>query len=292
MALELPACPRSPPAELTQRHRSLLSYRVKVFDPEGNFIAHSGAAGSSGPGINPVQYNNVADTAFGGDGMVYISDGDGSSNHRVVALNVTESLESEVMQNPQWVMGNNNTKGAGGLEEYGHDITSAHSIAYHHRTNTLFLADRENNRTLHVSSKGDVIGNWTCPNLGHLGTVYGVRTSSALDLVFLAVADQNKANIAAGHPDQFLYILDGSKITGKGPGPCKIVQTIKVDPKRCMTPHLMGHNVRFVSLFGGTFRPLLLRCPHRPLDSFVVLKRIRRETTISTWRASASRPRC
>ena len=85
-----------------------------MFDPDGLILAHSGTAGRTGPGIHPVQYNTVADTAFGDDGMVYISDGDGSSNHRVVALNVTSSLEDVVMQTPAWVMGNNHTKGAGG----------------------------------------------------------------------------------------------------------------------------------------------------------------------------------
>ena len=142
-------------------------------------------------------------------------------------------------------MGNNHTDGAGGLKELGHDITSAHSIAYHSRSDTLLLADRENNRTLQISaSTGAVIANWSCPELqlGKKGTVFGVRTSTSLDLVFLAVADQNPANLQAGKPYQFLYVIDGSSITKDGPGRCKVVQTIKIDPKRCMTPHLMGHN--------------------------------------------------
>ena len=56
------------------------------------------------------------------------------------------------------------------------------------------------------------------------------------------MADSNQANVKAGKPYQFLYILDGSSITQKGPGACKVVQTIAIDPKKCMTPHLMGHN--------------------------------------------------
>ena len=221
------------------------SFNVKIFDPEGTILGISGEEGHTGDGIKPVQYNTVADTAFGKDRMVFISDGDGSSNHRVVALNVTSFEDETRLNEPVWVMGNNHTKGAGGLEEFGHDITSAHSIAYHSRTDTLLLADRENNRTLHISaSTGAVIANWSCPELqlGKKGTVYGVRTSTSLDLVFLAVADSNQANVKAGKPYQFLYILDGSSITQKGPGACKVVQTIAIDPKKCMTPHLMGHN--------------------------------------------------
>ena len=203
----------------------------------------SGEKGHAGSGINPVQYNTVADTAFGANNMVFISDGDGSSNHRVVALNVS-SLDDTRLNEPVWVMGNNHTQGAGGLEELGYDITSAHSVAYHARSDTLLLADRENNRTLQISaSTGAVIANWSCPELqlGKKGTVYGVRTSTSLDLVFLAVADSNQANVKAG-TYQFVYVLDGSSITKKGPGACKVVQTIAIDPKQCMTPHLMGHN--------------------------------------------------
>lgn len=215
-----------------------------MFDPQGYLLSFSGEKGVSGSRVDPVQYNTVADTAFGKGKMVYISDGDGSSNHRVVALNVTSMIDG-TLSSPVWVMGNNHTHGAGGLEEMGHDITSAHSIAYHSKSDTLLLADRENNRTLHISAEtGEVIANWSCPELqlGEKGTVYGVRTSSSLNLVFLAVADSNHANVAAGKPNQFLYVLDGSSITKKGPGRCKIVQTIKIDPKQCMTPHLMGHN--------------------------------------------------
>lgn len=184
--------------------------------------------------------------------MVFISDGDGSSNHRVVALNVSEALDDASLHKPAWVMGNNNTQGAGGVKELGHDITSAHSIAYHSRSNTLLLADRENNRTLHISaSTGAVIANWSCPELqlGKKGTVFGVRTSESLDLVFLAVADQNQANVKAGKPNQFVYVLDGTSITKQGPGQCKVVQTIAIDPKTCMTPHLMGHNERNHDLY-------------------------------------------
>lgn len=231
-------------ARLTAQLAPARRYTVKVFDPEGTILTHSGQAGVTGAGINPIRYNTVADTAFGAGKMVYISDGDGSTNHRVVALNVT-SLDDAILQTPVWVMGNNNTPGAGGLKEMGRDITSAHSIAYHARTDTLLLADRENNRTLHLDAEtGAVIANWSCPELelGKKGTVYGVRTSTSLDLVFLAVADQNQANVKAGKPYQFLYVLDGKSISKKGPGACKVVQTIAIEPSKCMTPHLMGHN--------------------------------------------------
>ena len=136
-------------ADCARRGGGLRRFTVKIFDPTGLLLATSGKAGATGGAENPIRYNTVADTTFGKENMVYISDGDGSTNHRVVALNVS-SLSDSVVQKPAWVAGNNHTRGAAGLDVYGHDITSAHSIAWHERTDTLFVADRENNRTLHM----------------------------------------------------------------------------------------------------------------------------------------------
>ena len=90
-------------------------------------------------------------------------------------------------------------------------------------------------------------------------------------VVFLAVADKNKANIKAGKPNQFLYVLDGSSITKDGPGRCKVVQTIPIDPKKCMTPHLMGHDERNHDIF--------VACVGKP----TAVLRFVREKEISTF---------
>jgi hypothetical protein len=34
-----------------------------------------------------------------------------------------------------------------------HNLSSVHSVAHHARTDTLLVADRENNRTLHIDAK-------------------------------------------------------------------------------------------------------------------------------------------
>jgi hypothetical protein len=138
-------------------------YTTKVFSPTGDLLATLGQADTPGAGTLPLQFDKVADTDFGADGAVFISDGDGSSNHRVIALNASDLaglaasgalrdaskllLDSSYLL---WVGGNNNTPTAFGTTVLGLPLQSMHSVAHHARTNTIFAVDRENNRTLHV----------------------------------------------------------------------------------------------------------------------------------------------
>ena len=51
----------------------------------------------------------------------------------------------------------------------------------------MFVADRENNRTVLLSAEtGKMLGEWACPALGHAGKAWGVRASFHRDdLIFL-----------------------------------------------------------------------------------------------------------
>ena len=158
-----------------------VEFTTKVFSAEGQLLATYGTKNIGGPGVSPLQFDKVADTAFGTGAsadVVFVSDGDGSSNHRVVAIDASElpsfshspaapkrrspskSLRASTVftdfndagEKIVWVGGNNNTGKAFSDEVDGLSLTSMHSIAHHSRTNTLFAADRENNRTLHVDA--------------------------------------------------------------------------------------------------------------------------------------------
>jgi hypothetical protein len=180
-----------------------VEFTTKVYSPAGALLAQYGIKGDHGPGVSPLQFDTVADTAFGAGvsaDVVFIADGDGSSNHRVVALNAPVGVSAARAHasnmvhvgSPRratttdadivWVGGNNNTAGAFTDNVLGLDLTSMHSIAHHERTNTLFVADRENNRTLHIdASTGVVKGAWQMsdilpPNQQGDETVFGVRT--------------------------------------------------------------------------------------------------------------------
>lgn len=174
---------RATPSDATQIWvNDFVEFTTKVYSAEGQLLATYGTKNVGGPGVSPLQFDKVADTAFGSGAssdVVFVSDGDGSSNHRVVAIDASElpsfsryspteskrrggskSLRASSMftgsntagEKIVWVGGNNNTGDAFSDEVDGLSLTSMHSIAHHSRTNTLFAADRENNRTLHVDA--------------------------------------------------------------------------------------------------------------------------------------------
>lgn len=89
--------------------------KVMKFEPTtGKLLV---TLGSPGTGISPIQFGSVADIAFDADGSLYISDGDGGVNARIMKLDSS----FEVV----WVVGNNGTvaPAAGPFE-------SPHSLDY------------------------------------------------------------------------------------------------------------------------------------------------------------------
>lgn len=207
----------------------------------GNVLVHSsrtgdflmrGGSGTQGTDITPfLQYGNVADGDFdSARGIAYVADGDGGCNDRVVALNASKRInDPEALL---WVAGN------GAASPPDPHFSSPHSLCFHPRTRSLFVADREMNRTQILSAEtGKVLGEWTCPSLGHAGKAWGVRSSFPRDdLIFLAVADSPETG-----RDQFVHVLDGSQVTKDGPpGPCKVLQSIQIPTKLCVTPHEVG----------------------------------------------------
>ena len=63
------------------------SHTVNKYDAAtGKLLLTLGTAGKSGNGTNPVQFGSVADVAFDSSGNLFISDGDGGENNRVMKL--------------------------------------------------------------------------------------------------------------------------------------------------------------------------------------------------------------
>eukprot|EP01048_Picozoa_sp_COSAG05_P002166 COSAG05_NODE_82_length_20915_cov_5.306399_13_plen_234_part_00 len=177
-----------------------------------------------------LQYGSVADGDFdNARGLAYVADGDGGPNDRIVALDAHKHINDP--DAVLWIAGN------GAFSPPDPHFSSPHSVCFHPRTRSLFVADREMNRTQILSAEdGKVLGEWTCPSLGHAGKAWGVRSSFPRDdLIFLAVADSPETG-----RDQFVHILDGSQITTKGPGPCRVLQSIQISTKHCVTPHEVG----------------------------------------------------
>lgn len=122
-------------------------HTVSKFDREGNLLVQLGQKGIAGHSLHPLQFGNVADVASDKSGNIYISDGDGGVNNRVIKLDRHMNLV--------WSVGLNVT-GTGPAQ-----FESPHSIAYHERLDHLIIADRENNRTQFLSAAtGAYIGEW------------------------------------------------------------------------------------------------------------------------------------
>mmetsp|Transcript_30572 Transcript_30572/g.64891 ORF Transcript_30572/g.64891 Transcript_30572/m.64891 type:complete len:354 (-) Transcript_30572:84-1145(-) len=208
--------------------------QVLVHDRNGVLLNTGGS--TQGSAVFPsIQYGNVADGDFGLGTVAYVADGDGGCNNRVVALNTSAAAGN--ISDPGallWVAGN-----ADGSSKQVSDpkFESPHSLTYHRRTNTILVADREMNRTVMLSSGGQVIGEWSCPALGGAGgKAWGVRgTFHDEDLVFVAAAESPEDGT-----HQFVHVLDGSHIRSDGIGPCRVLQSIPLDPSRCVTPHEMS----------------------------------------------------
>lgn len=215
--------------------------RLWIYDMfAGSVLVHSsrtgrllmrGGTGEQGSDVLPyLQYGCVADGDFDNTrGIAYVADGDGGPNDRVVALNARKHINDP--DAVLWIAGN------GASSPADPHFSSPHSLCFHPRTRSLFVADREMNRTQILSAEsGKVLGEWTCPSLGHAGKAWGVRSSFPRDdLIFLAVADSPETG-----RDQFVHVLDGSQVTSEDPGPCRVLQTIQIPAKLCVTPHEVG----------------------------------------------------
>ena len=205
---------------------------VLVFDRFGKLL-DTGGHGGHGSGVAPMQYGNVADGSFSKDmSIAYVADGDGGVNNRIVALNTTFGLADPA--GLLWIAGN--AEGSPhGVGDPG--FRSPHAVAVHSPTGNLVVADRENNRTVLLTSAGKYLGEWRCPQLGQRGRAWGVRTwaSPVADLVFVATADSPEDG-----KHQYLHVLDGSGITPHAAGPCRVLQTLTLDTALCVTPHELG----------------------------------------------------
>jgi len=109
---------------------------VQSFDVFGTRLNLLGDPGVCDNSTEPLHFGNVADVASDFAGNIYISDGDGGVNNRVVKLDSNLRLV--------WSVGKLGT-GPG-------EFHSPHSLAY--QGGRLWVADRENNRTQVLDANG------------------------------------------------------------------------------------------------------------------------------------------
>ena len=191
-----------------------------------------GTPGVQGNGTNPVQFGHLADTAVrtamppASKSRVFVSDGDGGSANRVVALEISNEASCGT--------GCSRLLWATPSVYY-----NPHSIAFHARTGMLLIADREHNHTRLIrADDGKDLGVFDCGHLfGKYGKPFGVRFWASedlgLNLAFVAVMD----NPQDGRNQQIL-VMDVAKSTA-AKFHCDVVEQIDVPPTDS-GPHLLG----------------------------------------------------
>lgn len=222
------------------------AFTLTAFDLHSpDFALHGslrvGTPGVQGNGTTPIiQFGHLADTAIerpaapGAPSRIYVSDGDGGSANRVIALEVSVGTTARGhLLRPQ----------ANFLWATPSAYHNPHSIAFHPRTRLLLLADREHHHLrLLRSADGVDLGSFDCGlGLGQGGKPFGVRTyadhaPSGLDVAFVAIMN----NPQDGH-NQKIAVLDLSRLSAAdgSASPCEILQIIDV-PTSDSGPHLLG----------------------------------------------------
>ena len=157
---------------ITDSHNS----KVHKFDPAtGKLLA---TLGTHGTALHPLQFGSVADIAFDAEGNLYISDGDGGVDARIMKLDPSHKL--------LWAVGNNGT-----VSPPASAFASPHSLDYDASTHRVWVADRNHNRlrAFEAATGAEVPGAYTAVFSSPGCTkpaVWSVRVDPASSQLFVA----------------------------------------------------------------------------------------------------------
>ncbi|XP_072260002.1 NHL repeat-containing protein 3 [Pyxicephalus adspersus] len=189
-------------------------HTVKQYSLSGKLLTVLGTPGKAGSNLSPLQFDQPADIFVKTNGDLYIVDGDGGLNNRLLML--TKEF------NVQWTLGGNGTKPG--------EFYIPHCVAVD-EFGRVWVADRGNKRIqVFDSVSGEWIGTWdTC--FSEDGP-YSVRITE--DMKYIVVAQLNISRLL------FLAFPPIGKI-----GQCRVVSTIQMADG--VRPHLVD-----VSLMTGS----------------------------------------
>jgi len=196
---------------------------VQAFDVFGQRLALLGSPGVCDHSIYPLHFGNVADVTSDGSN-IYISDGDGGVNDRVV------KLDSDL--NVVWTVGLNTTGSRPG------EFASPHSIAWNN--GYLYVADRENNRTQIFTDKAAFVAELKGKSTGSCEpqTPWSVRVDRKNNLLFVIDSFFQPGPAAQGR----LLVFDMQNFT------CNIVSGIPIGFSTSEA-HLMTYDEGSMSIY-------------------------------------------
>ncbi len=157
-----------------------LGYTVKKFSPDGEFLEYVlGTPGKKGNGLSPVQFDQVADIAISDEGDMFIVDGDGGMNNRLLKLQKDFKVE--------WHVGINGSKPG--------QFHIPHSVELD-GVGRVWVADRMNGRLQAFNANnGSYLGEWSSSCFTD-GQPYSVRLS----------ADQTHFIVTQLQSDRILFV--------------------------------------------------------------------------------------
>ncbi|KAK1168130.1 NHL repeat-containing protein 3-like [Acipenser oxyrinchus oxyrinchus] len=190
-------------------------HTIKQYTPSGELIQVLGSAGKAGTDVNPLQFDQPAEIFVHSSGEVYIVDGDGGLNNRLIKL----SKDLEVV----WMHGE---KGTGPAQFY-----IPHSVAVD-SFERVWVADRGNKRIQAFNAvTGDWLGSWSsCFD----NAPYSVRLTPDQKYFIVAQLNINQITILEAPPVGAI-------------GYCKIVSVIQLGED--VKPHLVELDLKTGDLY-------------------------------------------
>ncbi|KAM4048149.1 NHL repeat-containing protein 3 [Anomaloglossus baeobatrachus] len=191
-------------------------HTVKQYSPSGALLKTLGTPGIAGSRLSPLQFDQPADIFIKGEDEVYIVDGDGGMNNRLLKLTDDFSL--------QWTLGENGTKPG--------QFYIPHSVTVDD-VGRIWVADRGNKRIqVFDTVGGEWIGTWdSC--FSEDGP-YSVRFTADKKYVVVVQLNISRLLLLAAPPIGAI-------------GECKIVNTIQMADG--VRPHLVDVNIKTGAIY-------------------------------------------
>ncbi|XP_030837798.1 NHL repeat-containing protein 3 [Strongylocentrotus purpuratus] len=197
-------------------------HTVKRLLPNGTVDLTMGVAGKSGTSLHPLMFGDVADIAINAEGVLYIADGDGGVNNRVVKVELRNSGTLAM-----WSIGGNGSSPG--------QFHIPHSVELD-EGGRLWVADRMNGRLEAFDAKtGELLGIWS--SCFKDGEPYSVRLSK----------DKGHFIVTQLNSDQIVLV---KAAPGSGPiGDCHRLDTITLG--KDTKPHLVAVSKSTGAFFVG-----------------------------------------
>ncbi|XP_016385809.1 NHL repeat-containing protein 3 isoform X1 [Sinocyclocheilus rhinocerous] len=191
-------------------------HTVKQYSPSGKLLQVLGSPGKAGSSLSPLQFDQPAEIFVHSSGEIYIVDGDGGMNNRLIKL----SRDLQVL----WMHGE---KGQGLAQFY-----IPHSVAVD-SYQRVWVADRGNKRIQVFNSvTGDWLGSWG--SCFKEDAPYSVRLTPDQKYMVVAQLNTNQVTLLEAPPIGII-------------GQCQVTSSIQLAED--VKPHLVDVDLKSAALY-------------------------------------------